>query len=263
MTPAERLVAVARAEIGYREKENNSLTSLYDKPANAGRGNYTKYGYEMDTKYAGFYNGKKNGYAWCDVFVDWCHCAAFGADRARALLCQPEKSLGAGVQFSRQYFRAAGRLHDLPRLGAQVFFGTAHTGIVTSVEGNGAAFSAIEGNTGAGTGVVSDGGGVWEKSYVLQPGYHTFGWQNWDDAPAKTSATCSVQTAVLRRGCKGSQVMALQALLNLFGGYGLDADGDFGPKTESACRSYQKDHGMEVDGVCGAKTWGALLGGRE
>lgn len=256
MTSAEKLIAIARAEIGYREKENNSLTSLYDKNSNAGRGNYTKYGYEMDTKYAGFYNGKKNGYAWCDVFVDWCHCAAFGAERARALLCQPDKSLGAGVQFSRMYFRSAGQLHDIPRVGAQVFFGTAHTGIVSSVAKNGASFTAIEGNTSTASGVVADGGGVWEKSYTLQPGYHTFGWQEWGVTERKTS---SIEVPELRSGATGDAVRVLQAILNLWIGCQLATDGNFGPQTKAAVLRYQQANKLAQDGIVGPLTWASLL----
>lgn len=36
-------------------------------------------------------------------------------------------------------------------------------------------------------------------------------------------------------------------------------DGSFGPKTEATLKLFQKGHGLLDDGVCGAKTWAALL----
>lgn len=63
-----------------------------DKTANKGSANYTKYARDFDQKYPNWYNGKKNGYAWCDMFVDWCFLTAFGYEKALCLLCQPEKS---------------------------------------------------------------------------------------------------------------------------------------------------------------------------
>ena len=63
--PAD-IVAIALAEVGYREKATNSM--LNDKTANSGSNNWTKYA--RDLAAAGYYNGNKNGYAWCDCFVD-------------------------------------------------------------------------------------------------------------------------------------------------------------------------------------------------
>jgi peptidoglycan hydrolase-like protein with peptidoglycan-binding domain len=59
-----KVLAVAVAEIGYKEKASNS--QLDDKTANAGSANYTKYARDFDKKYPNWYNGKKNGFAWCD-----------------------------------------------------------------------------------------------------------------------------------------------------------------------------------------------------
>ncbi|MCM1222676.1 MAG: CHAP domain-containing protein, partial [Lachnospiraceae bacterium] len=69
MTPIEKLLATAQAEEGYLEKASNS--QLDNPAANAGQNNWTKYARDLDAL-GRVYNGKKNGYAWCDVFVDWC-----------------------------------------------------------------------------------------------------------------------------------------------------------------------------------------------
>ena len=143
------MIAVAAAQIGYKEKASNS--SLDDKTANTGSANFTKYASEIDTRYPNWYNGRKNGYAWCDVFVDWCFLTAFGYEKALALLCQPEKSAGAGCTYSLRYYKAKGQFHTSgPQPGDQIFFGTSldnatHTGIVESVDNK--QVHTIEGNT--------------------------------------------------------------------------------------------------------------------
>lgn len=64
----------------------------------------------------------------------------------------------------------------------------------------------------------------------------------------------------LKRGSKGEYVTLLQTkLANLgydLGSYGVD--GDFGKATEAAVKKFQKDHGLEQDGIVGKKTWAAL-----
>jgi len=146
---ASKVLAVAAAEIGYKEKASNA--QLDDKAANAGSANYTKYARDFDQKYPKWYNGKKNGFAWCDMFVDWCFLTAFGYEKALALLCQPERSTGAGCTYSAGFYKAKGRFYTSnPKPGDQIFFGTSlsncsHTGIVEKVDGS--KVYTIEGNT--------------------------------------------------------------------------------------------------------------------
>ena len=61
MSKPSDVVNIALAEVGYREKASNAY--LDDKTANAGAANWTKYA--RDLAAAGYYNGNKNGYAWC------------------------------------------------------------------------------------------------------------------------------------------------------------------------------------------------------
>lgn len=173
MGAVDKLLAVARAEVGYLEKTSNS--NLDSKTGNAGYNNYTKYAAELD-KLVDIYNGPKNGYYWCDVFVDWCFIRAFGKDLGVKMLYQPLKGLGAGCTYSAQYFQQHGAFFKKPQSGDQIFFaygddGYDHTGIVTRVA-NGRVYT-IEGNTSGGSGVVANGGGVFEKSYPL--GYYLIG----------------------------------------------------------------------------------------
>jgi len=163
--PVERLLAVARAEIGYCEKRTNA--QLDSPTANAGAANWTKYARDLDALKT-FYNGPKNGYAWCDVFVDWCFVQSFGVDLALKLLCQPQKSTGAGCTYSAGFYKTAGRFFAAPEAGDQIFFTkdgktSNHTGIVERVDSE--KVYTIEGNTSGASGVVANGGSVYRKSY--------------------------------------------------------------------------------------------------
>ena len=48
-----------------------------------------------------------------------------------------------------------------------------------------------------------------------------------------------------------------QALKNA-GYYSGNVDGKIGPTTRTAVKSFQRDHGLEPDGVIGRRTWGKL-----
>lgn len=139
-----KLLEIARAELGYKEKETNS--QLDDKTANAGDGNWTKYARDLHS--AGYYQAAKNGYAWCDMFVDWCFWKLGGSkEKGEWLECQTGL-YGAGCEWSSDCYRRAGRFDKNPKPGDQIFFGKTdaeeHTGIVEKIE-NGMVHT-IEGN---------------------------------------------------------------------------------------------------------------------
>lgn len=138
MNPRDILVNNALAQVGYK----------------AGPGKQTKYAEELD-KLGYVYNGPKNGYDWCDVFVDWCFYKSFGKT-GFAMLYQPEKGTGAGCPFSADFFREHNAFYETPAIGDQVFFGVPgdeyHTGIVVEI-GN-ITVTTVEGNTGGGNGQV-------------------------------------------------------------------------------------------------------------
>ena len=58
-------------------------------------------------------------------------------------------------------------------------------------------------------------------------------------------------------GSSGEEVKKLQKELNKYG-YKLDVDGQFGSKTQSAVKDYQKKNNLSVDGIVGKNTWGSL-----
>jgi N-acetylmuramoyl-L-alanine amidase len=79
-----------------------------------------------------------------------------------------------------------------------------------------------------------------------------------------TQNTQHTQTALpvsgrstLSIGSSGSDVLALQKLLNALG-YGLEEDGIFGNGTYSAVIAFQKSKALETDGIVGNQTWTAL-----
>jgi hypothetical protein len=166
VTAVSSVIKIAEGEVGYLEKASNG--NLDDKTANAGINNYTKYARDLDA-ISGFYKGEKQGYAWCDVFVDWCFVQAYGVDEAKKLLCHGQ--LGASCPHSAQYYKNKGQFYTSnPKIGDQIFFGpnipsANHTGIVYAVDSM--YVYTIEGNTSGASSVISNGGGVCKKYYSL------------------------------------------------------------------------------------------------
>ena len=86
------------------------------------------------------------------------------------------------------------------------------------------------------------------------------------EAEPKKTTEITVKLPVLKKGAKGNEVKALQALLI---GYGYEmksgntvygVDGSFGGATDKAVRAFKKDHDLEADGSVGSATWSKLLG---
>ena len=286
---ASKLVAIARAEIGYLEKKSNA--DLDSKTGNAGSNNYTKYA--RDLHEAGYYNGNKNGYYWCEVFVDWCHWIASGKDAKLAQEVIYQTGLyGAGCVWSANCYRNAGRFFKDPKVGDQIYFGTkgdeSHTGIVTKVE-NGKVYT-IEGNTSGASGVIANGGGVCEKSYSI--GYAKivgYGRPNYEAEKVVTETYSLTQfikdvqraTGAAVDGIAGNETISKTVTLSASKNrthaavkpvqkrlYALgytkvgEADGIAGPKFTAAVVEYQENNKCWVDGEITAKnkTWRKLLG---
>lgn len=260
---ASGFLNIALAEEGYLEKKSSA--QLDDKTANAGSANYTKYA--RDLYAAGYYSGNKQGVAWCSMFVDWCHYMAAGKNKAMAQTVSCQSGIyGASCTCSMNYYQAAGRFYEKnPQPGDQIYFGSGksstHTGIVYKTDGN--RVYTVEGNTSSQSGVVSNGGGVFKKSYLLTDSRILgYGRPKWGDTESVKIPVFSLSLPVVKKGYSGKQVRALQQLLAAngcsCGTWG--ADGDFGSATEKAVRAYQKSNGLQVDGAAGPETWSNLLG---
>ena len=258
----DKLISVALAEEGYLEKASNK--DLDSKTANAGRNNYTKYARDLDN-IKDYFNGKKQGYAWCSVFVSWCFVQAFGVDKAKKLLCLPDKSLAAGVGYAADYFKAKGQFNKTAKIGSQIFFGTSHTGIVYDIDDT--YVYTIEGNTSSDDGVIANGGAVVKKKYKLNYNKISgYGHPKYEAEPKKDMKTVNIELPVLKKGEKQSEVKTVQRLLKSLGykdanGNTLEVDGSFGGKTLYAVESFQKKNGLTVDGSVGRNTWTKLLEG--
>ena len=272
MSKASEIVAIALAQIGYKEKASNK--NLDDPAANAGSANWTKYARDLAS--AGYYNGNKNGFAWCDVFVDWCFFKAYGKDEGQRIQCQTGP-YGAGCTYSMQYYQQQGRCDKNPKVGDQIFFrysgsnGADHTGIVVEVSSS--QIVTVEGNSGN---QVKKNTYARSNSTIIGYGHPLY---DEDDvttaAPApspvaetkKTEATekaVTVSLNQLSQGSTGAQVKTIQRIIYVRGiNSQISIDGDFGPITKAGVIALQKklfpNTSSEWDGVVGKNTWTAVL----
>ena len=74
----------------------------------------------------------------------------------------------------------------------------------------------------------------------------------------------NIEMPVLSYGAKCSEVGLIQTLLNSFGYVGknkkkLTVDSDWGINVDHAFEAFQKDLNLNVDKICGQKSWNALL----
>lgn len=157
MNNVDKVIKIAKAEVGYLEKKSNK--DLDSKTANAGKANYTKYG-----KWIGM-----NGDYWCASFVCWCFYKAYGNDLGKKLLCG---AYSAACEVIRKNFINKKQYHTFitgAKPGDVIFFkgsrhsGANHIGLIYKV-GDGKVYT-IEGNTSGASGAIDNGGGVAKKSY--------------------------------------------------------------------------------------------------
>lgn len=254
----EKLILIAKNEIGYLEKKSN--IQLDDKTANAGSNNYTKYWRDIKPSY--------QGQPWCAAFVSWCFMKAFGLDKAKKLL----------KHWPYVYCPTMSELFTLnsyPKIGDIVIFyhnGTfTHTGVVTAVIGD--KFYTIEGNTSGASGIIANGGGVCAKSYYNSklPGTKFCT----PDYSLVTSSTETTNTEggsymftpeTVKSGDKNTSVLLLQEILRARGfkgktGKALKLTRKADANTIYALKAYQESRKevLAVDGVCGPATWKDLI----
>lgn len=81
--------------------------------------------------------------------------------------------------------------------------------------------------------------------------------REWHTEGLSIAAAGAAIDEVLRFGDRGPDVRRLQEQLNSKGA-NVEADGDFGEKTQDAVKAFQEQQGLTADGVVGPKTSAAL-----
>lgn len=215
----DKVISVAKAEIGYLEKKSNK--DLNSKTANAGSKNYTKYG---------AWYGDNSDY-WCAMFVCWCFAQAYGST-AKDILCG---GYSAACETMRARFVKAGRYNKEPQAGDCIFFtgtrhaGANHIGIVWKVDGS--KIYTIEGNTSGANGVIDNGGGVAQKSYSKSYSrIMGYGHPKFDVASSSAPASKPASTPTTSKPSSNK----------------IAVDGEWGKGTT---RAAQKVFGTPVDGI--------------
>ena len=153
------LLELAYSQIGYKESGTN----------------ITKYAKYFDTEAWQWFNSKKQGAAWCAIFICWLYCQIYGPEQALKILgCpKPSQNSAAGVPYLLKYLKAKGyQVHDKTKgqAGDIIFFNdNTHVGLIYEVKND--KYITIEGNA---------GNKVAKKAYVLNS--------------KKISAICRVKT---------------------------------------------------------------------
>lgn len=225
----EKLLSVARAELGYHE-EGVNLTKYASQ-------------YDYDTR---LYRMDMSGQPWCDYFVDWCFMKAFGFSAGSFLTYQYAGCCGASCSASAGYYRENRAFFPEPEVGDQIFFysggGINHTGIVEEVSGQ--HVKTIEGNS-------SDS--VRENVYRrTDPSIAGYGRPNWGlvaGENAEETEGSAAEEGSAESGNGGASGFRAD----------LDADGEFGPLTGASLLEFQKAFGLKgQDAEAGPETWDEL-----
>lgn len=222
-------------------------------------------------KYNKWYYGSDvsgSAYDWCEVFIQWLFAQLDASDMLYT------KTANCGAQ-GLAFYNKGKLVTKGYKVGDIVFFHWSnekssyvssvytmdHVGIIEKVNSDGT-YTTIEGNTGD----TSNGEVMRRTRYASQiscacrPAYK---------AEASIEfRTYSIKMSKIWKGAstnKPEQVMALQCLLRVKCYKGKDSkkltlDGIFGDNTEYALKKFEKDNGLNNNGVCERAKWALLLG---
>ena len=246
MASVKEVLKIARNQIGVCES-----------PANSNR---TKYGKDYGW----------NGTFWCAIFAWWCGWMADGkktktiAKNASDAYIQEEtvKLGGSWVmkknksKDTRKNYLTKAKPGDLVSFDFGAMDAVRdHTGLVESVSGN--YLICIEGNTSE-SGSQSNGGMVCRQRRIytsvcsaVRPKYSD---QSYKPQNYTGSFPALPERGFFRRGDEGAQVRNVQRFVNWAVDYGLDVDGEYGPKTVRGVMSFQRAAGITADGEFGKTT---------
>ncbi len=222
-------------------------------------------------KYNKWYYGADvsgSAYDWCVVFIQWLFAQLGVSDMLYGMT--------ANVGAIALQFKEKGKLVTKNyKPGDLVIFSWSgepstwisgmksldHIGIIEKVNADGT-YTTIEGNTGS-----SSNGEVMRRTRYLsqiscacRPAYKT--------EEKVAFRTYSIKMSKIWKGAitnKPEQVLALQCLLRVKcykgkDGKKLTLDGVFGNNTEYALKKFEKDNGLNNNGVCERAKWALLLG---
>lgn len=252
MTTAADVIAVAKAEVGYREGYSNGH-------------------YNNNQKYSDEVPGLEwsDWQAWCQTFQSWVFMKAGAEDLAPRT---------ASCYTAVQWFKSRGRFSEYPAIGAQVFFGSggaSHVGLVYDYDDDYA--YTVEGNTNdSGS---AEGNGVYLKkrarrdSYLYGYGYPDYDggiqsadpkWKDQNPPPQSPKYVPFPGAAFFTNGRKSPIIAAMHKRLVAVGcnGYQSTANQDvWGSGDRASYQLWQRKlgfRGSDADGVPGKTSWDAL-----
>lgn len=206
---------------------------------------YTKYCKDMGYNYR---------IEWCACFISWLAEKLGITDIIPVdMSCnsQIKKFKNMGVWHNDRNFQSG----DIIYYDWDISGDADHVGIVEKVAGN--TLTVIEGNNGN---YPND---RVRRREISSASSLIFGYAR-PKYPVKSSANSSdvnISLPTVRKGDTGNVVKILQAFLVAYEySIGISGiDGDFGFDTEYAVRRFQKNSGIDVDGIVGKNTWSELL----
>ncbi len=227
MTTAQEVLNIAKKEIGYR----------------VNRGQASKYGIWYGE--LGFDTA-----AWCAMFVSWCF------EKAGMPLPPIQNSKGfAYCPYGVSYFKNKRQFYRTPQIGDIVFFDwggdriSDHVGLVEEIYPT--YLKTIEGNTSITN--QSNGGGVMRRTRYY-PSCLGFARPDYEERSIDWNGFYLELTSPFTRR---REVGIVQTLL-CDRGFDIKIDNIYGPITFNAVKEFQKQNGLEVDGVVGPVTWQKL-----
>ena len=137
-----------------------------------------------------------------------------------------------------------------------------HVAVVTEI--NGSTITYVNGNGSSSTHVtrqtinINNPCIVYWMRYIGRTATPSEATQKEIETPKPKKVMCTVELEQLSKGCESASVETLQNLLNDVQ-YGIVVDGRFGNNTESVLKQFQKENNLTADGICGPKTWKALI----
>ena len=228
------IVAEARKHLGYRETGEND----------------TKF-----TRWLGAIKGYKHdgfGYPWCHAFVSYC---LWHSDNAGA---GPRT---AGCETGVAWFKQRGRFSSEPRVGSLVYYGPnggTHVELVVGVSGG--SIQTIGGNTSGSLDgkTFFNGDGVYQKTVQRTSRIFGYGHPEFSSGAAPSGGGGGAPAQAKGPVKPITSIRSIRQQQDAVNGLGhkppLDADGEWGPKTEAGVKWLQKKVGSGADGEWGNET---------